>query len=396
MRLFMQRRSYGQIRITVAGALMYCAGTTIFYFVPAYLGGIERKFGVSPTDLGLLSAAELWAIACASAIGPLWISRFDWRALACFGALSALAGHTASLFVSSFDFLLAIRVATGFFGEGVLLALSYATLGHSRNFERSFSITYGVAILLGIAGLSASPELDRYLGTISVLAILAVASLATFAAGFIVPSGPKTATVVDTPDLPATESARRPSMGALALAAQGIWYAGAGGFWSFSEQIAATNGFTGSQIARALGVGTAGAILGSLLVLVVSKKIGSTVIIVASTAIMGAAILAFVLSQQLMLSSFFLVMFNMCCAIGTIYITGAICASDDTGRIAALVPAFQVGGMAIGTATLGYLINDFGIGAGPWMTSACFIVSIAIYLVARGRMSWGGAPRLRG
>lgn len=372
-------------QIVLGGALLYCAGGLMFVFMPAYLGNIERLYGMSPADLGMLSAAELWAIALASFLGPFWIGRFNWRTLARFGALSALLGQIASLFIADYQWLLAARVATGLFGEGVLLALSYSSLGQTRNVERSFSLAYGVSIAIGMVGLYASPEIDRYLDTISVLVILAAAAAAAFAAAALIPAGPLRTSVPKGRQKSESIFASWYNLAALALVTQAIWYAGAGGFWSFTGQLAAENGVLAIDAAHAMGIGTAAALLGSFLALILNGRLGRVLPIVISTAFIMLAILAFMASRDPVPVTLELALFNMFWASGTIYVTAVTCASDDSGNIAVLVPAFQVTGMAVGTAVLGHFIGGLGAAATPWVVSGFFIVALALLFIFQSK-----------
>ena len=372
-------------RIILGGALLYCAGGLMFVFTPAYLGNVERLYGISPADLGILSAAELWSIALASFLGPFWIGRFNWRTLVRFGALSALLGQITSLFIADYQWLLVARVATGLFGEGVLLALSYSSLGQTRNVERSFGLAYGASIVIGMAGLYASPELDRYLGTISVLVILAAAAAAGFAAAPLIPAGPVKTSVQNARQGSQSAFAMWRSLAALALVTQAIWYAGVGGFWSFTEQLATYNAVPASGIAHAMGIGTAAALLGSFLALILNGRFGRTLPILISTAFIAVAIVAFMASREVISVTLELAIFNIFWASGTIYMTAATCASDDSGNIAVLVPAFQVTGMAIGTAILGHFIDDLGAAVTPWVVGGFFVVALALLFLFQSR-----------
>lgn len=369
----------------LGGALLYCAGGLMFVFTPAFLGDMQERFGLSPADLGTLSAVELWAIALASFLGPFWITRVSWRTLVRFGAAAALAGQVASLFVANFHMLMLVRMATGLFGEGVLLALSYSTLGQTRNVERSFSLAYGASIVIGMIGLYASPELNRALGTVSVLVVLAGAAGAAFLSASLLPDGP-----VKQSFAPATRDRKRPasvwrSLGAVALLTQAIWYAGAGGFWSFTEQLASMRGIGTRDIAHAMGIGTAAALVGSMLALFLNGRFGRTIPIALSTVLAAVSIVAFMGSTETFFVVVELASFNVFWASGTIYVTAATCAFDEEGNIAVLVPAFQVAGMAVGTAVLGHTIERFGPISTPWTVMGFFGASLVLLFLFQTR-----------
>ncbi|HKY82657.1 MAG TPA: MFS transporter, partial [Sphingobium sp.] len=340
-----------EVRQTITGTAFYCAGGLIFTVMPAYLGGVGRALGVDAVALGTLSAVELWAIALASLTGPLWINRFDRRALAALGAVIALVGQCLTLFLSDYWALLSVRAATGLLGEGVLLTLSYALLGQTQHPERSFGIAFGTSIILGTLCLYMGPELDKASGTSGAILILAALELLALAlcAFASLHHGPEPSPYTK----PMADNQRKGaslSVGAFALVGQAVWYAGAGGFWSFTEQMASLMNILPVNIAHALGIGTSAALLGTFVTVTIGDRFGRMVPVVISTLLIALSVFAFARSSNLGPVTLELAIFNIFWASGTIYATAAACSIDEKGRIAVLVPAFQVIGMAIGTS----------------------------------------------
>lgn len=365
----------------LGGAVLYCAGALIFSVMPAYLGNIDRLLHVSPAALGDLSAAELWSIAIASLTGPAWIKRFKWRMLARIGAVTALVGQLTSLWVTHFDVLLIVRVVTGIFGEGLLMALSYSLLAQTRNVERSFGLAYAASTVVGTVCLYSSPQLDRALGGISVLAVLAVLAVVALCISGVVPDNSGGAAAAESRSPSSRGETGWRSRGALALIGQAIWYAGAGGFWSFTEQLGADNALSVGQIARAMGIGTAAALLGTLLAAGMSNRFGRAVPIMVSTVAMGIAVFAFVSSGVFGAVAAELALFNIFWACGTIYVTATACSLDRSGKIAVLLPAFQTLGMALGTFVLGRCIKGLGFGSTPWIVAGFLGVGLLLVLL---------------
>ena len=372
------------IKIVLAGAILYCTGGVVFFVIPALLDNVARMYRVSPADLGMLPALELWGIALASLTGPLWINRFSWRLVARVSALISLVGQLASLLATHFDALLIVRFITGALGEGPLLALSYSLLGQTRNVERSFSLAYGASIVLSMVSLYASPQLDRALGTISVLVVLAVLSAAAFFASFLIPAGAS-----ESADQPQQRSRTEPgaqpkawrALGALALLVQAVWFASAGGFWAFTEQLAANNAVPATEIAAAIAIGTGAALLGALAALGLNGRLGRTWPTAGCTLIMSATVFAFMASHGFTKITLELSIFNICWACGTIYLSAATCAIDESGKVAVLVPAFQVIGDACGTFVLGHVIGHLGFDITPVVIAALFTPALLLFLL---------------
>ena len=368
--------------VVLGGAILYCTGGVVFFIIPTFLGDIGQIYKVSSADLGVLSAAELWAIAFASLAGPFWINRVDWRVLARVGALISLVGQFASLLVRDFNLLLLVRTFTGAFGEGLLLALSYSLLGQTRNVERSFGIAYGASVIISMICLYTSPQLDRIAGTISVLIVIAALSAAAFFVSFLIPVGATESTEV-AHGQEQVESTGWRSLGALALLTQALWYAGAGGFWAFTEQLATDKAVPAGEIATAIAIGTGAALLGTLLAVGLSRRFGRVWPTAASILVTSAAVFAYVHSSSFSEIAVELAIFNACWASGTIYMTATACASDASGKVAVLVPAFQTIGMASGTFVLGHVIEGLGVGATPWLVS-CFLAAALLLVLVCG------------
>ncbi|WP_142639777.1 MFS transporter [Sphingomonas sp. IC081] len=367
-----------QNRAIVAGALLYCSASLIFYIVPAFLRSIARLYDASPAQLGMLSAMEFWAIAAASLTGPLWINRFNWRTIARVGAAIALIGQVASLFVRDFDTLVIVRLLTGAFGEGLVLAVSYPVLAQSRHVERSFGLAYGATLVLSTVLIYASPLLDRLSGTVSLLLIMAVLFAASFVAASFLPAGSGNSAEESQQEITASRPVSR-GLIALTLAAPTLWFAGAGGFWAFTGQIAAGNGLPDAQVATSIAIGTGLAILGTLFAMTVGDRFGRRWPVVVSALAMSALVFGVVQSGEFATLTVELALFNISWASGTIFLIAAVCAVDASGKVTVLLPAFQTIGMAFGTFILGHVIGDMGIAAVPWAVTG-FLAAVLLAL----------------
>ena len=362
------------------GIVLYSAGALVFTFMPAYLGAIGTALGASPTSLGTLAAAELWAIAFASLMGPFWIGRLNWRVWARIGAIASLLGQCISLSVSHFQVLLIVRLITGVLGEGVLMALSYSLLGQTAKIDRSFGMAYAVATVIGTTCLYFSPQIDRVVGKIGVLVVLAVMAVLALLISFLMPRSAQKPTA-ENPESSSSVLADTSLWRNVAVwvsVAQAVWYAGAGSFWSFAEQLAAHNAVPGEQIAKAMGIGTAAALIGTLLPIIAGSRLGRRGPTIAATFVMAVAIFAFTRASGLAALTMELAVFNIFWACGTIYLTAAACSFDRSGKIAVLLPAFQTIGMAVGTFVLGHSIGGLGFYSAPWVTNGFLVLGMVL------------------
>lgn len=371
----------GESRAVLSGTVLTAAGSLIYYLMPAYLGSVDRMLRVSPSSLGTLSAVEVWSIALTSLFGPFWIARFDWRLMVRIGAAIAFAGQFASIWMTSFNLLLAVRIITGLAGEGLLLALSFSILGQTRNVDRSFGMAMTASVVMGTLCVYPAPQLDRAIGGNGVLAVLAALALLAFAISFIVPA--RVTKTLPVARAPASASATRipaiwRNLGILVLIAQTIWFAGPGGFWAFSERIAANNGMAADHVAQAMALGMAAGLIGTILPTIFGDRFGRTGPIVLATLVMGVVIYRFGMAAGFAEGVVELVLFNVAWNYGSVYLFALACSFDTDGRIAVLLPAFQSIGLALGAFVVGHFVERFGYGVTPMVVGGFLIGAMAL------------------
>ena len=60
-------------KIIAAGALLTLSGSAIYFLVPFYVGTMMEFLALTPSQAGILSGSEYYAIAITSLLGPFWI-----------------------------------------------------------------------------------------------------------------------------------------------------------------------------------------------------------------------------------------------------------------------------------------------------------------------------------
>ena len=135
-------------KVIAAGSMLTLSGSAIYFLMPIYLGSMMESLSLSSTRGGILSGSEYYAIAFTSLTGPFWIHRFSWRKLAIVGIVISCIGHTATLLLDDYTLIVAARVLTGVFGEGILYSISFAVLAETRNPDRSFGIAMVVSVVV--------------------------------------------------------------------------------------------------------------------------------------------------------------------------------------------------------------------------------------------------------
>jgi DHA1 family inner membrane transport protein len=369
----------------VLGCLLYTAGSAILYVLPAYLAEIGAGLGLNEAQLGSITAAENLGIGLASVLSMLWIARMNLRVAAIVAAVVCAACNLLAARGHSFGVVIVARFLTGLCGEGLLFALAFVVLRSTRNPERSFGIALTTVVTFGSLVLAASPALDRlHWGSGALLPLAAAALSVLLAVQFM----PHWQAADRGAGQDANTTVRRGSARALlALAAMAVWYAAPGAFWTFADTAAAARHVPVQDISLALAIGNAVGLLGSLLTAWQGNRWGRAGPIIAATACLCVAVLAFAHSLTLLALSVALSAFNVCWNYGAVYQMALVVALDPVGRISVAISAAQVWGFAAGGFLSGLVIYRAGFGALPGVAAALAMGGLLLFLPCFRRLT---------
>lgn len=354
------------------------AGAAVFNLAPLYLAASAQRFALDDRQVGWLMSAEIAGIALASLAVLLLRGRLPMHRVAIGGALCLTIGNLAALQVDSFGAFLAMRLAIGFLGDGLVYVAAIVLLGRQADPVRAFAtlsftnmcFTAGMLWLLPLVLRDVDNEHLAWL-----FAGLAVAVL--LASHRLV--HPESRTQVD---------------GVLSTVGRGLPLLGLGGFalfganlgavWSYAERLGANIGLESGQAAMLLGISILFQALGSLLAALTSRRIAPrfSLSLVVATQCLAAVMLAQAGDARLYLVAFAL--WGASWNFGAAHLLGMLSRLSGGQRVLSLAPGTEALGVSLGPLGVGILIGP-GLQLGlqialPVVAVTCVVITTVSFL----------------
>jgi predicted MFS family arabinose efflux permease len=357
-----------------AGILCMAFGPSVFLLMPIYVGVLQGTMQLSEGDLGLLASSDLIGIAVASFCAPWWINRVPWRVCAAASYSGLIACNLASLSLTDFAALFALRLLAGLL-TGMMSAVIMGLFSHSGYPDRVAAlmviaqVSYQSIAFLVLPSLIASHGLPAFMLPVVAVQLIALCSVAFF------PKRPIFDIESGTTSTAARPSAQWPSI--FILGSMAAFFAGQASLWAFIELIGNGFGLSDTEVGYALAASTFIALSGPIWGAWAGDRFGRfRPILIAG--IMQITVLALMeAATTVWLYAFMLSIFQMFWTLAIGYQYGALVEADHSNRFVAIVPAAQCVGIALGPILGGMALENMG-NAGVYLVSAC---SLLLYLL---------------
>jgi predicted MFS family arabinose efflux permease len=362
--------------VTIAAAVaLSCIGIFGLLPQPLVVGALQDTLGFSSQQAGLITAAEVFGGALASICAAFWIQRVNWRLAALFAIAVVVLGNLLSSFQQSYLALLALRGAVGFLGEGTAFAVAISVISNTSETDRNFAYSIAAQVAFGVVAFATLPTAVAGFGLGGILIPLAAIALLIAPLVRWLPAASSRQH-----DAAVEGAAASVGPAVLALGILLIWCIGLGGIYAFEERIGVAGGLEPTRVGGALAVAVALGFLGAMSASWVADRWGRILpVSVALLAQVGAiALLQGELSwiQFAIFASVFHFFWNFTGP----YLMGMVASSDETGRIAVLMPAAQTGGFAAGTALAGNLMTDSSMLAANGVAIAGCLIALVLFV----------------
>lgn len=372
--------------VITAAAGSGTAAIIVFAMMPVLVGGIADRFALDDLQAGLVATAYFSTYALMALTSPLWIRRWNWRAISLLGFGLMVASLGFALMASSYD-AARLSVAASGLGAGMLFPVSLTLVSDMEQTERVYGIKIaveqlvpaGLLILLS-AGLFMSGGMQ---GTLS--AILVTVILCLFAS-IAMPSTGR----CEREDATSSGGALVP--GVLALFALAVSFSGFAGLWVFMERIAVERGFGSDFINLWLAVGLITSGVGPLIAAAMADRMGrirplfiSAVLAIASIALLAGEVTesSYALALTLMPLTYYF---------GISYMFSIVASADANGRLAGLMSFALAVGSAAGPALFGAAKSA----GGPVLVlmAICMGIGAALFIfIARNQTTVTGVSK---
>ena len=365
-----------------AAILLSCAGIFMVFGMPFFVGGLISELGFTQAQANLISSAEIAGMALSSLLGAAWIGRFNWRHVALFALFAVLAGNLLSCFVENFQVLVATRFITGLVGHGTAFALGVAAIGNTSQPDRNFGFTIASQVAMGALTALIVPKTIAIYGIAGMCAPAAI--LAVVAMAFI----PRLATSGHT-QIPDSNQSKRtgililPLLGLLVMI---IWQMGVGPFFNNLVPYGISIQLDPSDIGTALFLSTGLSIIGPLTASALANKINRKIPVCIALTIQLLIILSFQGDITWIGFTIRAILFQTAWNFTGPFLMGMIANLDESGRYSVLIPASQLGGIALGHAVIASLVQGSNLVLVNYFCAGAIFLSIFLFIMVAGKI----------
>lgn len=341
---------------------------------PAIAGQFATQLGLGPAEIGTMFSVELAAMSLATVPAWWWQKRFDWRGVAFGAALLFIVANIASAFVTGYGPLLALRALSAL-GGGSLMVICLASAAGSPERDRVYGLWVCGQLVLGALGLWLLPGLFASHGLAALYVGLAILMGLCLPLVSQFPTGlPRAAAVAG--------GRRNSGRAALAIFAVLTFYIGLSGVWAFMGVIGGAGGIDPATIGTILGIASLLGIAGSLLATLTGGRVPRGLSLLFGYGAMTAAVIALQGTPGLVRFAAAAFVFKFVWTYVLPFIVASVADVDRDGRLMSTTNLVMGGGLAIGPAISGQLLERTGDAmAMLWMGAAFLVVSfLAIFL----------------
>jgi len=340
--------------------LAFLATAGIFYIniMPAIVDGLKVGLAFTNKEAGLVASANTYGAAIGAFLVVFLVRRINWRKASYALLVALISIDLMCMYLTNANTMIAVRSLYGLCG-GALVGIGFSVMSRTSEVSRTFGYLLTIQFGLGGLGIIYLPDLVPVFGTKALFLSLAAFGIVTMV---MVPF---------LSEYPARQEAGRNVAGlipsgtaVLALLATFLFQAANMAIYAYSIGIGKYAGLDPSFVSTSLGIGAWIAIAGSVLVIVMSTRLGRLKPV--SFAILLTAISTWALhyshvNPDSWLSSVFWLA-NVVIAITwafTISYLLSMCAEfDKTGQMAALGGFASKMGLASGPFFAAYVVGE--------------------------------------
>ena len=366
-----------------AAILLSCAGIFMVFGMPFFVGGLISELGFTQAQANLISSAEIAGMALSSLLGAAWIGRFNWRHVALFALFAVLAGNLLSFYVENFQVLVATRFITGLVGHGTAFALGVAAIGNTSQPDRNFGFTIASQVAMGALTALIVPKTIAIYGIAGMCAPAAI--LAVVAMAFI----PRLATSghAQTPDSNQSKRTGILILPLLGLLVMIIWQMGVGPFFNNLVPYGISIQLDPSDIGTALFLSTGLSIIGPLTASALANKINRNVPVCIALTVQLLIILSFQGDITWIGFTVRAILFQTAWNFTGPFLMGMIANLDESGRYSVLIPASQLGGIALGHAVIASLVQGSNLVLVNYFCAGAIFLSIFLFVLVSRKIN---------
>ena len=339
-------------------AVLATAGLFYVNIMPALVDGLIEGLGFSNREAGLVGSANVYGAAAGAFAAVFVVKRVSWRAAAIALLFGLIAVDIVSMFLSSAPVLIGTRFLHGCVG-GMLVGIGFAVMSRTTEVDRTFGYLLTIQFGLGGLGLIYLPPLVPAFGTKALFLSLIAFSTVTLLMLPFLSAYPAREQVVG-----ASKRNGSKRMIALALLATFLFQAANMGIYAYAIGIGKHALLDTAFVSNALGVAAWVAIVGSVLVILLSTRYGRLWPVGIAISLTAVSIWALHFSDvkpggwETSIYWWANVLWGITWAFVISYLLGMCSEFDTTGQMAALGGFASKMGLASGPAVAALIVGQ--------------------------------------
>ncbi|NOZ43542.1 MAG: MFS transporter [Alphaproteobacteria bacterium] len=327
-------------------SLLTTAGLYFILITSAMVSGYIEALSLSPDVAGYIAAANGYGASIGAFLIIFAIKHIPWRRTAAILLLLLIGWDILSIFMTSADSLMAVRLLHGLTG-GMLIGIGFSVISRTAAPDRAFGMLLFVQYGLGGVGLMFLPRLVPVFGMPVIFITLAAFSVVTLMALPFLPDYPPRKKPVITGQQTGRKVLVLLPLSA-ALLAVFFFQAGNMGLAAYIIELGKHEGLTTASISTTLGVANWIAMSGAALVYFVGLRFGRTTPVMVGLVITILGIAAFHYSASAQVFFWANVVTGITWSFVIPYLLGLCSEFDSQGQLTALAGFFSKMGLASG------------------------------------------------
>jgi predicted MFS family arabinose efflux permease len=348
--------------------------------LPALINLIAVNLKWDERALGLLASADVAGITLGSIVGVPAVRRLALRTIVICGILVLVAADLACGAAGTRELMVTYRFIGGC-ASGIILAACYAIYSIA-NAQTNFAAFNVGQMVSGFVGVTAIPLLAAHFGWRSSFYSIALVTAVALPL------------IVHLPALPFATASRLDHTVPQARSGVAVWFAvcglvvyivGEGAVWTFMERMGADSGLSEHDINVAVSVCTLAGVLGAVVTMFPSKRLGVVLPLAASAALSVAGCLEMRSSNPTMYLAALAAFTFAWLAFATVQFA-VIAEADAIGTATVSMSAAWYAGFAVGPYLSGELVVKYGYGSVQLLGVVGVLFALVSLLPLRLRM----------
>ena len=341
--------------------------------LPLFNESLQRSLHLSAAEIGEVTALGMVSAVLSNLLTKYWVRRFSWPAAARVLLIGLIVADLL-WFVCERRWipLLAVQCLIGFL-SGSLYSLTLAVIGDGRHPDRMFGIIMAAQVTFQVIGLLAGPLILRHGAIDLLIAIFALLNAASLLLTGVLPArGRSLAKTV-----PFASLMKLPIV--LGLAGCVFFMLNVGAYWTYVELIGQHAGLGEADVSNSLAAGVCVGLLGGLAASWGAGRFNRNALLtVGALMTVGSVWLLFPplnVGQFAISCGIYNFAWNLSLALNY----SAINATDSTGHVLPVTPAFHSIGATAGPGIAALLVGPYGYDCVIWLAAGGAVLSVGCF-----------------